>query len=605
MNSPFLPKWPEWREPARRAGQRITVGQWSISTVSGEVMDSGGNPQGRRIEPTPLRLLLKLAEKPGRTVSREELVRSIWRRRFISEDSINTAIHQIRTALGDDARRPEILQTVPGQGYRLIAPVSMSAETKRPALHLTTGIGKVAALAAALAVLALAVSLGPGTAPAQFIEISPTIDFAANPGSVKAMAALENDLKALVKKLSDKQLLKDGPKIVLESSLHQRAEKFEAFVHALNGARDEILLSKRIALGTGDKAGIPPAELAVLEKALTEIAEPGPRSSLAALEPPDRASFLRARYLSNSDGYRGLIAAAETYDDLLSRYPRNVRIVLANAEANLEIFELGSFQKDRLAKAETLALQAIGTELVRATRGDAHALLAQIKFLKDLDVGAAEANFMEALALAPKNRKTRLRYAKLLRASDRFDAAIREFAFLAEEYGDDAARLEIVRTNYYAGRYETAITGARELTEHSDDKTGAMLIIANAYEAKGDFKTAFFWIKKAFGQRAYDNNFLAELEEAYEQDGLPGYYELFLGRFQAAEGRGAAISPARIAGIALGAGKTELAKTYISKAVDARDPYLYTLRQSPAFKAYQRSRPAEPLLARVSAMTSS
>src|SRR4029079_4234006 len=39
------------------------------------------------------------------------------------DDGLNTAIQKIRQVLGDEARNPRFVETVPRQGYRFIAPV--------------------------------------------------------------------------------------------------------------------------------------------------------------------------------------------------------------------------------------------------------------------------------------------------------------------------------------------------------------------------------------------------------------------------------------------------------------------------------------------------
>lgn len=586
----------------------VVIERWRIDAVSGEVVDLDGKRGARRLEPTPLRLFLLLAASAGRTLSRDELVAATWQRQFISTDSLNTAIHQIRHVLDDNARQPHILQTIPGVGYRLIAGVSKGqAEPHRTMNHhrrlkrLAAGSGAIAA-AAMLLFLASPGSFDNGAvAPL----VTPTLSFSEDAAAPELRDRFERQLVSLVAKLAQPQMATWPQKILIESSIYDENGNFEGYVHALTVDRDEILMSRRIRLSSGPIDPIPSADLRALEMALRELSAPGPRSNLASLKATDRAAFLRALVQAREDGYRGLMTANATFAGLLESYPDNLRLMMASAEANLEIFELGSFSKDRLSRAKGLAEAALALPLPRPLKGDAQALLAQIHFLKDLDVRAAEAGFTDALALSPRNRKARARYARLLRARSQFDAAIREFAYLATEFNDPSARLELVRTHYYAGRYETAIEGALALADAADEKTGAMLLTALAYEAKGDFEQAYFWLKTAYGQRDYENDFMDQLEAAIKSDGPAGYYGLMLGYMLKAEANGASLSPARLAGLALGAGRIEAAETYIAKAIEARDPGLYTLRLSPAFKAYARSNPDHGLIRRISAVAKS
>jgi cholera toxin transcriptional activator len=60
-------------------------------------------------------------------VTREELRERLWLSdTFVDFDhGLNTAINQLRTALGDSAANPRFIQTIPRRGYRFIAPVEV------------------------------------------------------------------------------------------------------------------------------------------------------------------------------------------------------------------------------------------------------------------------------------------------------------------------------------------------------------------------------------------------------------------------------------------------------------------------------------------------
>lgn len=73
------------------------------------------------LEPKTMDVLLCLAENQGRVVSRQDLVDTVWSTEFISDSSLTHAIADLRKALADDARAPQIIETIPKRGYRLIA----------------------------------------------------------------------------------------------------------------------------------------------------------------------------------------------------------------------------------------------------------------------------------------------------------------------------------------------------------------------------------------------------------------------------------------------------------------------------------------------------
>jgi DNA-binding winged helix-turn-helix (wHTH) protein/tetratricopeptide (TPR) repeat protein len=82
---------------------------------------------GRRIklEKKPMELLIFLVGRRDQMVSREEIVKKLWRSNLFidTERNLNNIIRKIRTALGDDSAKPRFLETVVGKGYRFIGPL--------------------------------------------------------------------------------------------------------------------------------------------------------------------------------------------------------------------------------------------------------------------------------------------------------------------------------------------------------------------------------------------------------------------------------------------------------------------------------------------------
>src|ERR1700761_9233208 len=96
----------------------------------------------------PMELLLLLVNRRGELVTREEIARSLWPGMNVEdlEARINTAIAQIRAALGEDASKPRFIETVFGKGYRFVGVVEAeSRETvaagKSPAVPAINGTG--------------------------------------------------------------------------------------------------------------------------------------------------------------------------------------------------------------------------------------------------------------------------------------------------------------------------------------------------------------------------------------------------------------------------------------------------------------------------------
>ena len=86
-----------------------------------------------RMEPKAMQVLLYLAEREGKVISRAELEENVWEGRIVGEDALTNTIAKLRRAFGDNARHPKVIETLPKTGYRLIAPVDLIDTSAGPA----------------------------------------------------------------------------------------------------------------------------------------------------------------------------------------------------------------------------------------------------------------------------------------------------------------------------------------------------------------------------------------------------------------------------------------------------------------------------------------
>jgi DNA-binding winged helix-turn-helix (wHTH) protein len=126
------------------------IGVFELAVEAGELRRSG-----RLVALTgqPMRVLLKLVERAGEVVTREELQREIWGEdtHVDFEAGLSTCINQVRTALGDRATSPRFVETLPRRGFRFIAPVEWPGDggvSRR-----VSGIARIDRRIAAVAVL--------------------------------------------------------------------------------------------------------------------------------------------------------------------------------------------------------------------------------------------------------------------------------------------------------------------------------------------------------------------------------------------------------------------------------------------------------------------
>ncbi|HLV96203.1 MAG TPA: tetratricopeptide repeat protein [Candidatus Acidoferrales bacterium] len=78
-----------------------------------------------KIRPQPLQMLHRLVSHPGDVVTRDQLRQQLWSAdTFVDfEHSLNTAMKELRSVLGDVVAEPRYIETLPRLGYRFIASV--------------------------------------------------------------------------------------------------------------------------------------------------------------------------------------------------------------------------------------------------------------------------------------------------------------------------------------------------------------------------------------------------------------------------------------------------------------------------------------------------
>src|SRR5216684_2577127 len=93
--------------------------------------------QGRPTPVTPkvFDTLLLLVENSGRIVKKEELMNRLWPDSYVEEANLTFNIQQLRKSLGDNARKPQYIETVARRGYRFIADVEAGSSGGRDTDH--------------------------------------------------------------------------------------------------------------------------------------------------------------------------------------------------------------------------------------------------------------------------------------------------------------------------------------------------------------------------------------------------------------------------------------------------------------------------------------
>lgn len=189
--------------------KQYQFGPWTFYAETGTLQQNGATES---LDPKIADLLHLFLQHPGKLFSRDELLDIIWSGTVVNDNSVSWAISQLRKALGDEAKAPLYLQTLPKKGYRFIADVTPltkpSSEKAHKAstrqqfklLKSTTGI---VSIVASLLVVAIVIYLLPQQNPSNSSIQNPFL-FTAMDG-VEKSASLSPDglLMAFVHKAPD------------------------------------------------------------------------------------------------------------------------------------------------------------------------------------------------------------------------------------------------------------------------------------------------------------------------------------------------------------------------------------------------------------------
>jgi transcriptional activator of cad operon len=164
----------------------LRVGAWCVNPISGQIARAG---EAVRMEARTMRLLLCLAERAGEVVSIDELLNQVWSGVVVTPDSVYQAVASLRRQLGDDAKEPAYIATVPRLGYKMVAAVTPwtdePIEGEPRGLHRrprVLAIGAALFLALAIAfllygrVLHIARATATAAAPQKSIAVLPFLD---------------------------------------------------------------------------------------------------------------------------------------------------------------------------------------------------------------------------------------------------------------------------------------------------------------------------------------------------------------------------------------------------------------------------------------------
>ncbi len=440
-----------------------------------------------RVEPRVMDVLLALALRAPRPLSRDELLQSVWGDTVVTDGVLTRCIAILRELLGDDRGQPRYIETLPKRGYRLIAPV-VYEETAVTAISPPSPAPRIR-----LAVLPF-LNL-TGEAADEFVVDGLTELLIAALAGISAIRVIartssmrykhtQQPLREIAEELAVDHVV-EGSLLVARHQVQVVVQLIEARTEAhvwartyVREPRDTLTLLNEIARTVGDelRSTLTPAEA-------TRFAVPLP------LRDDALRGYLRGRHYWAQRSPDGLHRALEQFEQCALLAPDFAPAYCGTTDALVVLALYGIAApgaiRDRalaaLARAEALDPESGFTQ---TSRGGA------LLFLEH-DFAGAEVAFARAYAATPTHPLCLLGYGDLLLFTGRAEEALQRIReAMAVDPFDLGINMNAGDFLMLARRYAEAVTQLQKTLAMNPAFVPARLRLAETFAFSGDHAAA-------------------------------------------------------------------------------------------------------------------
>jgi serine/threonine-protein kinase len=286
--------------------------------------------------------------------------------------------------------------------------------------------------------------------------------------------------------------------------------------------------------------------------------------------------YLQGRHYYIRFDEEGLHRGIEYFERAIARDPNYAVAYVGVALAYLELGETGALRPDeafRRGKEAALKALELDSEL-----GEAHCVLASVKFVSEYDWAGAEREFKRSLELTPGNADTYDLYGRLCSALERYDEAI---AMLkrAQELDPLAHRADIATAYLRAGSYDEALQTATRAIELDPHFARGHATVGWALVKKGQYVEGLAHLKTAVSLSPGDTLWLGQLGQVYGMAGATDKARDVLRQLEDLS-RQRYVSPYHLAYVYTGLGEWDLAIDRLEQAYENRAGAVYGIKGS-------------------------
>ena len=584
-------------------------------------------------------ILAALLERPGHLVTRDELRRRLWSSdTYVDfERSLNKAVNRLREVLKDSADQPRFIETLPRQGYRLIAPAKSLTEGSEHKLSEPAQLPKVLTdrasrwkfaakiLAGIVTVVLIAflvwkIGWKHRSSTIHTIAVLPLENLSGDPGqdyfadgmtdalitdlgqinalrvisrtSITQYKGVHKPLSQIAHQLNADAIVegtvqRSGERVRITAQLIHAESDTHLWAHAYEGNLSDILtLQNHVAADIANQIRIEltPGERAVLK-------------STVIVKPTAYEAYFKGRYYWDSRSTNGITNAIDYFEEAIRDDPNfalpyaGLAQVYAALPSYLAVPPRQCYGKAKIAATKALELDD--------TLADAHTALGGVALTNDYDWSTSEREFQRAIYLNPGYADAHHWHAINLMFMSRWEEAIAEI--------EHARQLDpmsiIINANigfvyYHAQRFDEAIAAEHKALELDSNNSVAYEYMGMAYLGKKMYREATTNLHKAVDLSGGNSESAAVLSFAYAVDGNLAEARRILVSLEG-RSRHEYVPSFNLAIAYAGLGEKTRALAYLQKAYDERCDLVPSLKVNPLFESLNSDPRFQKLLQRI------
>lgn len=533
--------------------------------------------------------LLELVKLKGRVLDREALMRKVWPDTFVEEGNVKVIIFNLRKAIEDNPSEPRFIQTVARRGYRFGVDVIEIGDSSRWGQELADQAGidlnikSIAVLPFKLLSGVEEEYLGLGLADALIIKLSGLSDIIVRPTSaVRRYIGSDERPAEIARQLN--------VEAILEGNIYSAGNRVRVTAQLINVKEVTPLWAGKFDERFTDIFDVEDSISEQVAQALMLKLTGHDRQRLTT-HPTENIKayqfYLKGRYHWAKRLSEGTRLAAEHFRAAIDLDPNYSLAYAGLADCYTQLAWLRFLAPcEALPPAKAAALRALELDPLL---GEAHASLAWIRLLYDLDYEAAENGFRHSLELKPNYSVARMWFGMFLLAMGRFTEALEEVnKALTLDPLSPIINAVAGWPFYFMRDYQRAIECYRKAIELEPKSLPAHYLLALSYLQFGEPEHAVAEMQIA---RTLDDSSMtvAGLAEAYSGAGeITKATELLeeLNRMAGEEGK--YVSPYDEAAVYLRLGSADRAMGLLESAFEDQSTWRMLLRVDPKFDQLRR-----------------